>query len=83
MTIDLFQLVPPLLIGVIGFLIRSYFASINKDIHQLGVNIAKLETKLDPIHSDLKSSTIELIKVQQELKAVWKYIDAPKRASER
>lgn len=75
--------IAPAILAVIGFLIRSYFASMNKDIQRLGENIAKLEAKLDPVHNDLKSSTIELIKVQQELKAVWKYIDAPKRASER
>lgn len=75
--------IAPAILAVIGFLIRSYFASMNKDIQRLGENITKLEAKLDPVHNDLKSSTIELIKVQQELKAVWKYIDAPKRASER
>lgn len=75
--------IAPTILAVIGFLIRSYFASMNKDIQRLGENIAKLEAKLDPVHNDLKSSTIELIKVQQELKAVWKFIDAPKRASER
>lgn len=75
--------IAPTILAVIGFLIRSYFASMNKDIQRLSENIAKLEAKLDPIHADLKSSTVELIKVQQELKAVWKFIDAPKRASER
>ena len=59
--------IAPAILAVIGFLIRSYFASMNKDIQRLGENITKLEAKLDPVHNDLKSSTIELIKVQQVL----------------
>lgn len=56
------------LFGLFTFLVKSYFSKINE-------SIAKLEGGLDPLRTDLKENTIELIKIQSDLKLVWKYIE--------
>jgi uncharacterized coiled-coil DUF342 family protein len=76
------ELIAPTILAVIGFLIRSYFNQIKKDIVDLSNSIAKLEGKFSPLHDDLKGNTIELTKLQSELKALWRFVEAPKRRSE-
>lgn len=70
-------------LSILGFLIRSVLKSIDKDIKTLASEVHHLRGSFEPIQRDLKDCTIEMVKVRSELNAVWRYIDAKPRASDK
>lgn len=64
------------LMSVLGFLIRSLLNNIQKDI-------SNLAGSYEPLRKDLKENTEELVKLRTEIKAVWRYIDAQPRQTDR
>lgn len=63
-------------VSTIGFLIRSLLNNIYKEL-------LELKGSFEPIRKDLKENTVEMIQLKSELKAIWRYIDAPKRNTDR
>lgn len=68
--------------GVMAFLVHHYFISIRRGILDVHKDVAKLEGRLDALQSDVRSHSVELTRAITELKAVWRWIDAPKRATD-
>jgi len=60
---------------LVAYFIKGYFDSMK-------LEIARLSGNFEPLRKDLKENTVALASVQAELKAVWRYIDAPRRASD-
>ena len=69
-------------VALFTYLVRSYFATIKTDLKELSGTISRLDGKLESLRETIKDNTIELAKNQSELKAIWRYIDAPKRNSD-
>ncbi len=86
MAIDLNTIIPILLtalIGVIGFLIRSYLVNIDRRIDTVIAMTNRRDGRLDTLIQKLDKNTEEITKLRYEIKAVWRFIDkVPKRASD-
>ena len=66
-------------LGLFTYLVKSFFARIHADLKDLRGAVDKLAGKFDAIQGDGRSTTTALAVTQQELKAVWKFLDAAHR----
>lgn len=71
-----------LVIGAFAFLAKGLVSRIEKDLAKLGKEVAKLDGKLDALQRDIRENTVQSAKLGSEVSAVWRFIDAPKRASD-
>lgn len=70
-------------VGLLGFLLRSFFSKPAHDIDELKASIAKLDGKIAALVEGLHKETTELAVARQEIRAVWRIIDgAGKRSSD-
>lgn len=70
-------------VGLLGFLLRSFFSRPHEDLTNLKSEIDKLEGRItlltDAMHGEMTDTAV----VKQELRAVWRHIDgAHARASD-
>lgn len=70
-------------LGLFSYLVKSFFARIQTDLKALKESVDKLSGRFDAIQSEGRTTVTALAVTQQEIKAVWKFIDAAhKRASD-
>ena len=69
---------PPLLV----FFIKGYLKKINKEIENLGTAITKVDAKFDVLSSEIRSNTVEMVKLKSEVNAIWRFVDAKARATD-
>lgn len=69
-------------LGVFTFLVRSFFSRISSDLKELQSLVDKLGGRLDAIQNDIHRNTVETAVMKQELRAVWRFVDAEPRASD-
>ncbi len=77
------QIIGPAVLAVFGFMAKSVFESVRRDIKALGRDHARLEGQISAMQSDLRAATATIIQASTELKAVWRFIDSShQRASD-
>lgn len=69
------QVIGPAILGLIAFLARDYVKSIQKEIHAVSKDVARLEGHLTYIHQQLQSTLTEVTKTSTELRAIWRFVD--------
>lgn len=69
-------------VALISYFIKSFFDSLRSDIRTLAQAVHELRGSFRPLREDIKENTVQLARAQTELKAIWRYIDAPKRSSD-
>lgn len=62
-------------IGMLFWMVQRYFDSIHK-------HLGKLEGHIESLRKDMVDHTKAMILAQSELKALWRYADGNKRASD-
>lgn len=81
--LEIAQLAMPALLALAGFVARTVAANIRKDIRSVEKDLARIEGTLGALQTELRANTVALTQAASELKAVWRWIDADKRASDR
>lgn len=71
------------LVGLVGFLLTSFFSRPREDFVELKSSVDKLSGRLDVLTESVHRETTETAVMKQELRAVWRSIDgAHNRASD-
>ncbi len=68
-------------IGLLTFLVRSYFSRIQKDIADVRSSVDRFEGRFSSIADEMHRATVEMAVTRQEMKAVWKVLDGANRRS--
>lgn len=69
--------------GLFTFLVKSYFARGDERHGELKSAFDKLDGKLEALQKDVRDNTLAMAVKSQELRAIWRYVDAaPRRASD-
>jgi len=87
------ELIGALIISVVGLilgvLISYYFKSIRDDLDKIEVEVisngkivAALGALLKQLSKDIRANTDEQRDMNRELRAIWRYVDAPKRSTD-
>ncbi len=66
-------------LGLFSFFVKSFFSRIHADLTVLRGSVDKLSGRFDGLRDEARNSTTAIAVTQQELKAVWKFIDAAHR----
>lgn len=82
LAIALVQAAAPVALGCIGFFVRSYFKHLERELKALAITMGKFEGHLTAIQTDLRSNSIEVVKVTTQLSALWRWVDAKPRATD-
>ena len=79
---ELFMLMVSGMLGLFTYLIRSYFSNIRNDIKNVAEKVSAIDGKLDLISNEVTKRVIDATRTDSEVKAIWRYIDPPKRGSD-
>lgn len=85
MTVSLDQIVTLIAtaaLGAVAFLIKHFFAGIRADVGRVEKDVASLAGRVESLQSDIRANTTEMARASSELRAIWRFIDAPKRATD-
>lgn len=79
---DLLQGIGIGLMGLFAFLARSFVSRIHDDFKDLKSSVDKLCGKLDAIQDDYRELSTRVAVTRQEVRALWRTVDAPQRVSD-
>lgn len=81
-ALSLIQVLAPAIMAVLAFLGKSVVSQIRRDLKTIDKDISRLEGGIAALQTDMRANTVAVTQAASELKAIWRFIDAPKRASD-
>lgn len=81
-AITMIQVLGPAIMAVLAFIGKSVVGQIRRDLLAIEKDIARVEGSLSTLQADMRANTVAVTQATSELKAIWRFIDAPKRASD-
>lgn len=79
---DLLSAVLAGFVALLTFLVRSFFQQFTREIKELKSSVDAFSGELKTVREDARENTTQIAVTRQELKAVWRFIDHHKRASD-
>lgn len=81
-AITMIQVLGPAIMAVLAFIGKSVVGQIRRDLLAIEKDIARVEGALSSLQADMRANTVAVTQATSELKAIWRFIDAPKRATD-
>lgn len=81
-NLDILPILVTSFVALFSYLVKSYFKKISETLDCMRQSISKLEGNLEILNKDIRENTIESATLRSEVKAVWRFVDAQKRASD-